>query len=139
MEAIGHKEWVCYIGMAFKLDEKVPGSRTACCAAQMFLDSGDGVVFKGAVGPWYNPRRGEFHLSRYAARELIYMAIQAYEDKVGKPPAELFLHGKVRFDDEEWKGFVEGAGSSTKLVGVRIRESRDLKLYRKGDYPGLRA
>ena len=132
------RKGVCYIGMAFKVDEKVPGSRTACCAAQMFLDSGDGVVFKGAVGPWYNPRRGEFHLSRYAARELIYMAIQAYEDKVGTPPTELFLHGKVRFDDEEWQGFVEGAGSSTKLVGVRIRESRDLKLYRKGDYPGLR-
>ena len=34
----------------------------------MFLDSGDGLVFRGAVGPWYS-KEGEFHLSREAARE----------------------------------------------------------------------
>ena len=129
---------VCYIGVAFKVDEKKPGSANACCAAQMFLDSGDGVVFRGAVGPWYNPSRGDFHLSQFAARELIHMAIRAYAEKVGEPPTELFLHGKVRFNDEEWRGFKEGAGTSAKLVGVLIRQNRDLKLYGKGDYPGIR-
>ena len=129
---------VCYIGMAFKVDEKDKNSRTACCAAQMFLDSGDGVVFRGAVGPWYNPNRGEFHLSRNAARELMSMAIEAYVERVGMPPTELFLHGKVRFNEEEWNGFKEGAVSTTKLVGVRIRKNLDLKLYRIGDYPGIR-
>jgi hypothetical protein len=44
----------------------------------MFLDSGHGVVFKGAVGPWYNPKRGEFHLSHEAAREVVAMAIESY-------------------------------------------------------------
>jgi hypothetical protein len=74
---------------------------------EMFLDSGDGVVFKGAIGPWYNPKRGEFHLSREAAREVVAMAIESYVARVGQPPAELFLHGKVRFNDEEWRGFIE--------------------------------
>lgn len=132
------RDGVCYIGLAFKVDNKVRDNRNACCAAQMFLDSGDGVVFRGAVGPWYNPQRGEFHLSKEAARELVGMAIEAYEERVGRPPKEIFLHGKVRFNDEEWSGFLEGASGSTKLVGVRIRENRDLKLYRKGDYPVLR-
>jgi hypothetical protein len=129
---------VCYIGLAFKVDEKSPDPRSACCAAQMFLDSGDGVVFKGAVGPWYNPKRGEFHLSREAAREVVAMAIESYVARVGQPPAELFLHGKVRFNDQEWRGFIEGTGSKTRLVGVRIREDSDLKLYRGGEYPVLR-
>ena len=132
------RQGVCYVGMAFKVDEKSTNPRTACCAAQMFLDSGDGVVFRGAVGPWYNPRRGEFHLSRDAARQLIRMAIEAYEERVGEAPTELFLHGKVRFNNEEWRGFMEGAAGSTKLVGVRIRENRDLKLYRRGEYPVVR-
>jgi hypothetical protein len=129
---------VCYIGLAFKVDEKSPDPRSACCAAQMFLDSGDGVVLKGAVGPWYNPKRGEFHLSREAAREVVAMAIESYVARVGEPPAELFLHGKVRFNDEEWHGFIEGTDSNTRLVGVRIREDSDLKLYRRGEYPVLR-
>ena len=129
---------VCYIGLTFKIDERSSDPRTACCAAQMFLDSGDGVVFRGAVGPWFNRHRGDFHLSRNAARQLIGMAIDSYQERVGSPPAELFIHGKVRFNYEEWLGFTEGAGTSTKLVGVRIRESRDLKLYRKGNYPVLR-
>jgi hypothetical protein len=47
---------VCYIGIAFRMAGTSPGNRTACCAAQMFLDSGDGIVFLGEFGPWYSPR-----------------------------------------------------------------------------------
>ena len=37
---------VCYIGLAFKRqDAKSPNSRNAVCAAQMFLDTGDGSCF----------------------------------------------------------------------------------------------
>jgi len=60
---------VCYVGLVFKKDETEGKLRNACCAAQMFLDSGDGVVFKGAVGPWYNEDTGDNHLSRSAAKE----------------------------------------------------------------------
>lgn len=51
---------------------------TACCAAQMFLDSGDGVVFKGNIGPWYALKTGEFHLSATAARTLPEQALKSY-------------------------------------------------------------
>lgn len=133
------REGVCYIGLVFKQDEKNPNPRSSCCAAQMFLDSGDGVVFKGAVGPWHTPGRGDFHLGRDAARELVALAVKSYKQKKdNQPPKELFIHGKVRFNDEEWEGFREGVDSSTNLVGVRIRDERDLKLYRRGEHPILR-
>jgi hypothetical protein len=51
---------------------------TACCADQMFLDSGDGVVFKGNIGPRYAPKTGEFHLSATAARTLLEQALESY-------------------------------------------------------------
>jgi len=132
---------VCYIGLVFKRDDRNSDNRMACCAAQMFLDSGDGVVFKGAVGPWYSPQRGEFHLDTAAARSLVERAIATYRDLdqrrggTGGPPAELFIHGKARF---EWDGFLEAAGSHTRTVGVQIRPAKMLKLYRDGDYPTLR-
>ena len=33
---------VCYVGIVYHKTDPTIGNRTACCAAQMFLDSGDG-------------------------------------------------------------------------------------------------
>ncbi len=135
----GVRDGVCYIGLVFKQDEKEEDPRAACCAAQMFLDSGDGLVFRGAVGPWYTPAKSEFHLSRRAAAELAGMAIDAYRARVGSAPTEVFLHGKVFFNDEEWRGFQDAVDPSrTNLVGIRIRDETDFKLYRLGSHPVLR-
>lgn len=84
----GIRDGVCYLGVVFKNGETSIQTRHACVAAQMFLDSGDGVIFKDAVGPWYSPKSGEFHLSRRAAAELVGMCIDAYRMKVGGEPRE---------------------------------------------------
>lgn len=130
---------VCYLGLVFKRDDRTGDERNACCAAQMFLDSGDGVVFKGAVGPWYSGR-GDFHLTRDAAKQVVDLAIESYRRKnpKGRPPSELFIHGRTRFNDEEWQGFQDAVGSETRVVGVRIRQSKELKLYSPGEYPIMR-
>src|SRR5262245_50603451 len=47
---------VCYVGIAFRRTDDASVSRSACCAAQMFLDTGDGIVFLGEFGPWYSPQ-----------------------------------------------------------------------------------
>lgn len=130
---------VCYIGLVFKRDHTSPDDRSACCAAQMFLDSGDGLVFKGDIGPWYAPVTGEFHLSRESAKELVQIALRSYAEKhAGVVPKELFLHGRTRFNDAEWSGFKDAVTSTTNLVGVRIRETNDLRLYRPRRHPALR-
>lgn len=129
---------VCYVGLVFKKDETSPESGNACCGAQMFLDSGDGVVFRGAVGPWYSKVGEEFHLSKDKAADLMKLVVDAYTDMHGKPPTELFIHGKTRFNHEEWEGFCSVVPPETNLVGVRIRSTADLKLYRQGKKPVLR-
>jgi hypothetical protein len=134
----GIRPGVCYVGVVFKQDERAKDIRNACCAAQMFLDSGDGVVFKGAVGPWYNPTRGDYHLSRRAAKELIGVALKSYRERFDTPPTEMFIHGRVRFGDEEWMGFLDAAGKSTKVVGVTIGEGERLKLFSTSSIPVLR-
>ena len=111
----------------------------ACCAAQMFLDSGDGVVFKGAVGPWYAAEAREFHLDRIPAKELIGLAVQSYEKYSGSAPTEVFIHGRASFNDEEWGGFTDAINSATTtLVGIKIRDDVPLRLFRQGSHPVLR-
>ena len=132
------REKVCYIGLVYKLDERSGDTRNACCAAQMFLDSGDGIVFKGAVGPWYNKRKGEFHLNQKQAKELIEMAVSTYIEKEGSAPKELFIHARTNFNEEEWKGFSAAVSADTNLVGITIK-SASLKLYRSDSkFPMLR-
>lgn len=131
---------VCYIGLVFKVDERQLNSRYACCAAQMFLDSGDGMVFKGAVGPWYNNETKEYHLNKEAAFDLLNRALKSFANSNrNKLPKEVFIHGKTHFNDNEWAGFCEAVGNKKiKLVGVTIRDEKVFKLYRDKDFPILR-
>jgi hypothetical protein len=96
----------------------------------MFLNSGNGVVFRGALGPWHSEKSREFHLRREPAKDLVAEVIKAYTKDHGGPPAELFIHGRQRFKDEEWEGFGSAVPPETKLVGVRIRPTQDLRLFR---------
>lgn len=132
------REGVCYVGLVFKQDMTSLTAGNACCGAQMFLDSGDGLVFKGAVGPWYSDSTKEFHLPKEKAAELIKKVVDAYKREHGMPPKELFVHGRTRFNDGEWEGFLSEAPEETNVVGVRIREDNTFKLYGAGLTPILR-
>ena len=107
---------VCYVGLVYKIDETDPAAGNACCGAQMFLDSGDGVVFRGAVGPWYSEALKEYHLNKEKASELMSLVVEAYRELHGKPPIELFIHGKTRFNSDEWEGFKSVVPNETNLV-----------------------
>lgn len=132
------RDGVCYIGLVFKKLVEAEDNQLACCGAQMFLDSGDGVVFRGAVGPWRSPSTKEYHLSRDAAKDLAQLVVDAYTRAHGAPPKELFIHGLTYFNDEEWSGFMDAVPQSTNLVGVRIKEGNLFKVFRPGTRPVLR-
>ncbi|WP_303920878.1 hypothetical protein [Draconibacterium sediminis] len=133
------RDGVCYVGLVYKKDERSGDTRNACCAAQMFLDSGDGTVFRGAVGPWYNDKTKEFHLRRRQAKELINIAVETYKEKKGGYPKELFIHARTRFNWEEWRGFSDAVPDSTNLVGISISDKKPLKIYRPdSNFPMLR-
>lgn len=127
---------VCYLGLVYKKLHSEETDRNACCAAQMFLDSGDGVVFRGNVGPWYNPDTKEFHIRATDAQILLRQSLDSFKERSpqGLFPAEVFIHARTRFDDEEWNGFLTAAEGMSSLVGVRIRENHVLKLYRNFNY-----
>ncbi len=130
---------VCYVGLVYKRSDLTSDARHACCAAQMFLSNGDGVVFRGALGPWYHADTKQFHLDSPAAENLVRMVVNEYRHLHDQPPKELFIHAKSAFTDEEWSGFCQGVDDNTSLVGVQIRTANEyIKLYRLGRYPTIR-
>lgn len=128
------RENVCYLGLVYKKIEDNNKDKNACCAAQMFLDSGDGMVFRGNVGPWWNPESKEFHISREDAFSMISQSLDAFFLRFNYYPREIFIHSKTYFNDEEWEGFQEATKGKSCIIGIRIRETKNFKLYRDSSY-----
>jgi hypothetical protein len=131
---------VCYVGLVYKRKEEDGTSSHSVCAAQMFLSDGEGVVFRGALGPWFHPDTKQFHLDSEAAARLVGTVLEEYKQRHGKDPAELFIHAKSSFSDDEWAGFLAAcSGTTANVVGVQIADGWDqLKLFRPGAYPTIR-
>lgn len=127
------REGVCYIGLAYK---RASSGRTACCAAQLFLDSGDGLVFVGDFGPWYSEDRNEFHLTKDAAHTLLSGALNTYEEQDGRPLKEIFLHARSGINADEFAGFSKACPGDVNLVGIRVRKDRfGPRLFRHDEHP----
>jgi hypothetical protein len=127
------RKGVCYIGLVFKtLQDYQLRNGYACCAAQMFLDTGDGMVFRGNIGPWLSRDEKTYHLDEQSAEDLIKTAIDAYKKNTGDYPKELFIHGRTKFSDEEWEGFAKAVSlcNNVNLVGITIHEIDGFRLYK---------
>lgn len=132
------RDGVCYIGLVFKRTNSPHDQFEACCGAQMFLHTGEGIVFKGSVGSWASERAGEFHLPREQAADIIRRCVASYKRwHDDKPPREVFIHGKTNFNREEIEGFREGAPDCTQVSGIQIRRPNDLKLFREEGKRGV--
>lgn len=133
------RKGVCYLGLVYKKTNKSKNPKNACCAAQMFLDNGDGTVFKGEIGDFYNEKTREYHLDAKNAKSLLSQALNSYYENNKCYPSEMFIHARSRFDAIEWSAFQEVVPKGTNLVGVTIKRDEPLKLYRtNSEYPILR-
>ncbi|HLH16248.1 MAG TPA: hypothetical protein VKX45_03465 [Bryobacteraceae bacterium] len=131
------RKGVCYIGLAFR---RAGGAdrRTACCAAQMFLDTGDGIVFKGEFGPWFSPEEKQCHLDRQSARNLLTGALATYSEQGGEKLTEIFLHSRSTINADEFAGYQDACPAGVKLVAVRVRSDFSTKMFRAGEWPVVR-
>lgn len=133
------REGVSYVGLAFRRADPNIKSTTAVCAAQMFIDSGDGIVFLGEDGPWYSPDKNQYHLNAEAAQKLLSGVLNTYRELDGRPLKEIFLHSRSDISKEEFEGYRKACPPDAKLVGIRVKIDRfGLRLFREGTRPVLR-
>lgn len=131
------RDGVAYIGIAFRKGDKEGAS--ACCAAQMFLNTGDGIVFLGQDAPIYSEKERQFHLSRVASARLLKGLLKTYSDLDGRPLKEIFLHYRSEISGDEFAGYREACPEGVRLVGIRVRPDRfSVRLFRPGFWPVLR-
>ena len=129
---------VCYLGLVYKQVED-EDNRKLVVQRKCFWTR-RWMVFRGNIGPWYNPTTKEFHLLKKDAIELLSMSLESFAEKSKeitgkfKYPDEVFIHAKTYFNDEEWEGFCIAAEDKSEIIGVRIRDDSNFKLYRDFDY-----
>lgn len=137
---------VCYLGLVFKKFQNLLNKDLVCSAAQLFLDDGDGTVFRGNNGLWIGENE-EHHLDEKEASNLLDLALRDYHENNNQTyPTELFIHGRAKFSDGEWSGFMKALykhGAKTNLVGIVIKDQAPLKFFRdvtdqKGSYGVMR-
>lgn len=127
------REGVCYLGLVFKKFPSNNNKNYACSAAQLFMDDGDGAVFRGNNGLWLSENNKEFHLDEEESFNLLDLALNDYYSSNGVYPKELFIHGKAHFSDAEWEGFQSALNShkaKTKLTGIVIKDNAPIKMFR---------
>ncbi|MDO1511135.1 hypothetical protein Q2T41_00475 [Maribacter confluentis] len=149
---LGNKPWVlndvrkdvCYLGLIFKQLPDKSNKQSVCSAAQMFLEDGDGSIFRGNIGLFKSERAEGYHLDEISAESLLGMALDDFQESKGYYPKELFIHGRVKFQDKEWKGFnnaLEARKAETNLNGILIKDTRSdarkkLKIFKDTDREG---
>ncbi|WP_282160920.1 hypothetical protein [Ulvibacterium marinum] len=132
---LGNKPWVlndvrkdvCYLGLIFKRLPNQSNKHSVCSAAQMFLEDGDGSIFRGNIGLFKSEKGEGYHLDEDSAESLLGMALDDFHESKGHYPKELFIHGRVKFKNKEWNGFqnaINNRMAKTKLNGVLIKDSR---------------
>lgn len=127
---------VCYIGIAFRRADENGKPQTACCAAQMFLNTGDGIVFLGEYGPWYSPEDKQFRLPQEAARKMLQGVLDTYRSLGGKKLTEIFIHSRSSIGCEEFTGYKEACPSGANIYAVRVRTDRSgPRLFTSGTHP----
>lgn len=144
---LGNKPWVlndvrkdvCYLGLIFKRVPDKTNKRSVCSAAQMFLEDGDGAIFRGNIGLFKSEDSIGYHLDKESAENLLGLALDDFFESQGDYPKELFIHGRVQFEDAEWTGFknaVDKRKAKTQLNGILIKDTRSdnrrkLKLFKE--------
>lgn len=126
------RKGVCYLGLTYRRLSRDKNSRSAACAAQVFLKSGDAVAFLGQFGPWYSPETRQFQLTREAARDLMEGTLNTFLTQYHERPEQVFVHCHSEISEEEFQAFQAGCPAGCSVVAVRIRSDylRVPRLYR---------
>jgi hypothetical protein len=136
------KPGACYIGVSFYYDKTSRSKNMHASLAQIFSDTGEGIVVRSDSFKWDSKALGTPHLDRKTASRLLSDAIKVYkEHHNNQVPNRVVVHKRSRYDADELQGFADALSQADvpryDLLWL-TPDPRDLFIYRNGDNPVVR-
>lgn len=128
----------CFVGVTFYRESPDPNSPTRTSLAQVFSETGEGLVLKGGEVTWDKERDRKPHLGKEAAQELLSRALTLYRQHYrDNPPTRVVVHKTSRFWPEELEGFKAGLTDIHSYDFLAL-ERRGIRFLRLGHEPPIR-
>lgn len=127
----------CFVGVTFYRENPTPQALTRTSLAQVFSETGEGLVLKGEPVQWDKDRDRKPHLSFEAAQALLHKAIGLYQSHFHTAPRRVVVHKTSRYWPEELKGFEAGLGDIRSYDFLSL-ERRGIRFLRLGYEPPVR-
>lgn len=127
----------CFIGVTFYRESPDPHSATRTSLAQVFSESGEGLVLKGEPVTWDRERDRKPHLTAESASRITAQALDLYTKHFGQAPARVVVHKTSRYWPEELEGF-RSALTSVKSHDLLTLDKRGIRFLRLGKEPPIR-
>lgn len=129
----------CYVGISFYIDKTTVDKDLRASLAQIFTDTGEGMVVRGNSFKWDVEAQGEPRLGEESAEKLLTDALNVYrQHHNGQSPNRVVVHKSSRYSPAERNGFVKACSDVPKYDLVAFSDGRELFFYRNGDNPILR-
>ena len=130
----------CYIGIAFYYDQTTHEKNMLASLAQIFTDTGEGMIVRGDSFHWDTEKRGRPRLTEESAHDLLKSALDLYKKHHNdQPPNRTVIHKTSKYGEDEIKGFKNASGEVPRYDYVTLAHGRDVFFYRNGDNPVLRS
>lgn len=129
----------CYVGVSFFMDKTSSEGKMFASLAQVFTDTGEGMIVRGNSFRWDEDVRKTPFLSEQRAKELLSDAILVYRKHHNQqPPNRLVIHKTSHYTQDEMAGFKSAIQGIPKFDFLTLSHGRDAFFYRNGDYPVIR-
>jgi hypothetical protein len=133
------REGTCYIGISFYWDKTTSKKHMCASLAQIFSDTGEGMVVRGSSFKWNVRTQGAPHLTEKEASSLLSDAINVYKDHHNNQnPNRMVLYKTSRYSEDERRGFLAACQSIPKYDFISISDGRNVFFYRNGEKAVLR-
>lgn len=130
----------CYIGISFFYDQTTYERNMCASLAQIFTDTGEGIIVRGDSFKWDTKKKGHPHLTKESAKNLLQNALELFkkhhDDQL---PNRAVIHKSSRYTPDEVNGFMSGSSEVPRYDYVTLTGGRDVFFYRNGDNPVMRS
>jgi hypothetical protein len=129
----------CYVGVSFYYDQTTSERSMFASLAQVFTDTGEGLVVRGDSFKWDVEIQGSPHLSKESANDLLLKAIGVYKKHHNdQPPNRIVVHKSSMYTDEERNGFKSACGDVPNYDFLSLGDGGDILFFRYGEKPVVR-